>query len=168
MARAAKCRICGATLSTDTAYKLIGPNGKNAYYCSLEEYEAEENRKKKVQADKDRVYRLVCELLGTTDVINSALWKEWAEWGKVADDEKIAAYLQQNRDYLTRVMTRATGTAYGRIRYLSAVIKNNITDFKEQKAEEPKVVQIDMTMYDTTPLVPKRKRRSLASLEDEV
>lgn len=163
-----KCRICGAQLNTSTAYKLAGSNGKNAYYCSLEEYQTEENRKYKAQADKDKAYRLVCEILGENDVINSALWKEWAEWGKVATDEKIAMYLAENKDYLVRVMSNINGTSYGRIRYLSAIIKNNITDFKEQEVEEPKIVQIDMTMYNTTPLVPKQRRRSLASLEDEI
>lgn len=169
MARAAKCRICGATLSTDTAYKLTGPNGKNAYYCSFEEYEAEEIRKQKAQADKDKVYKLICELLGATDIINSCLFKEWVEWNKVADDERIACYLQQNKDYLTRIMTKANGTAYGRIRYLSAVIKNNITNFKEQKANiqvKPKII-IDETIYEA-PLHSLNKRRSLVDLEDEI
>ena len=33
----AKCKICGTALDTKVAYKVV-TNGKNAYYCSEEEY----------------------------------------------------------------------------------------------------------------------------------
>jgi YHS domain-containing protein len=50
-----KCKICGTQLNTTEAYKITDKNGKNRYYCSATEYEAEEARKKKVAEDKDKV-----------------------------------------------------------------------------------------------------------------
>ena len=48
----AKCRICGRQLDTNTAYKITDKNGKNKYFCSQSEYEAEEARKiKKEEAE---------------------------------------------------------------------------------------------------------------------
>ena len=73
----AKCKICGTELDTKTAYKVADKNGKNKYFCSASEFEAEENRKKKAQEDKDRVYRLICDIMGEKEIINTALFKEW-------------------------------------------------------------------------------------------
>ena len=170
MARTAKCKICGAQLNTDTAFKVEGKPVK--YYCSKEEYEAEEERKRKAAEDKDRVYRLICDIMGEQEIINSALWKEVQVWHQVSDDEKIAKYLEENKDYLTSVLSRVTSSEYARIRYLSAVVKNSIKDFKPRVVEEikiqPKITTIDETMYDTIPTTTRKRRRSLDDLEDEI
>ena len=79
----AKCKICGAALNTSTAYKITDKNGKPKYFCSQSEFEAEEKRKKKAAEDKDRVYRLICDIMGEADIISTALYKEWAIWNKV-------------------------------------------------------------------------------------
>lgn len=169
MARTAKCRICGAQLNTDTAYKVAGKPTK--YYCSESEYKAEEERKTKAAEDKDKVYRLICDIMGVPEIINSALFKEWVEWNKVADNEKIARYLEDNKDYLTTVISRIENKIYNRIRYLSAILKNSLGDYKVKVVNEtvkaqPKVV-IDETVYET-PTRSLNKRRSLADLEDEL
>lgn len=165
MARA-KCKICGTQLDTNIAYKITDKNGKNKYYCSATEYETEEARKKKVAEDKDRVYRLICDIFGGQEIINTILFKEWQVWLKVADNEKIGNYLEENRDYLTSVITRLNSSEFARIRYLSAIIKDKIKGFvpKAEEVEKPKVV-IDETIYDT-PTQSLNKRRSLEDLED--
>lgn len=172
MARKAKCKICGKELDTSLAYKIDSKPPK--YFCSEIEYKAEEERKRKVSEDKDRVYRLICDIMEAPDIINSALFKEWVEWNKVANNVKIARYLEENKDYLTTALGRVTSSEYARIRYLSAIIKNSIKDFKVQDKVQkdvkvqPKVVTVDETMYDTTPANTRKRRRSLDDLEDEI
>ena len=122
----AKCRICGAELDTNTAYKVTDKNGKNKYFCNASEFEVEEERKKKAAEDKDRVYRLICDIMGEKDIISTALWKEWQIWLKVADNEKIANYLEENRSYLTSVIARLSSSEYAKIRYLSTIIRDKI------------------------------------------
>ena len=162
----AKCKICGASLDTNVAYKVTDKNGKNKYFCSATEFEAEEARKKKAAEDKDRVYYLICDIMGEKEILNTALWKEKIEWNKAFSDEFIAKYLQENKDYLTTAITRLNSSQFAKIRYLSAILKNSLGDYKPKTAEveKPKVV-IDETIYDT-PTHSVNKRRSLEDLED--
>lgn len=158
-----KCRCCGNSLDTKTAYKVTDKNGKNKYFCSQSEFEAEEERKKKAQEDKSRVYRLVCDIMGEKEVISTALYKEWAIWNKVADDAKIAKYLEENKDYLSSVVGRLQNSEYARIRYLSAIIRDKIKAFvpKVRVVEVPKVVEEQqnehLTMFVNTKRVIRRK-----------
>lgn len=162
----AKCKICGTELDTKTAYKVTDKNNKNKYYCSQSEFEAEEERKKKTQEDKDRVYRLICDIMDEKEIISTALFKEWVIWNKVADNAKIAKYLEGNRDYLTSVIARLQNSEYARIRYLSAIIRDKIKAFvpRAEVIEKPKIV-VDETIYEA-PTQSLNKRRSLADLED--
>ena len=162
----AKCKICGSALDTNTAYKVTDKNGKNRYFCSTSEFEAEEERKKKAAEDKDRVYRLVCDIMGEKEIISTALWKEWQVWNKVADNAKIAKYLEENCTYLTSVISKLGSSEYARIRYLSAIIRDKIKAFvpKVEVVEKPKVI-VEETIYET-PTQSLNKRRSLAELED--
>ena len=156
----AKCKICGTDLDTKTAYKVTDKNGKNKYFCSASEFEAEEERKKKAQEDKDKVYRLICEIMGEKEIINSILYKEWAVWNKVADNEKIGKYLEENRDYLSSVIGRLTSSEFARIRYLSTIIKDRIKEFVPRVEEKPKISVIE-EHYET-----KYKPKIRQALED--
>ena len=161
----AKCKICGSELDTKTAYKVIDKNGKNKYFCSQSEFEAEEERKKKAQEDKERVYRLICDVMGEKEIISTALFKEWSIWNKVADNEKIANYLNENKGYLTSAIARLESSEYAKIRYLSAIIRDKIKAFVPKvEVEKPKVV-VEENIYDV-PTQSLNKRRSLADLED--
>ena len=164
MARA-KCRICGKTLDTNTAYKVTDNNGKNKYFCSVSEFETEEARKKKVLEDKDRVYRLICDIMGVKEIISTALWKEWQVWLKVANNEIIAQYLAENKDYLTSVIARLNSSEFARIRYLSAILKNNLSSFKPRVdvVETPKVVTEEH--YETK--YKSKTRQALDDIEEE-
>lgn len=165
MARA-KCKICGTQLDTKTAYKITDKNGKNKYFCSQSEFETEEARKKKVQEDKDRVYYLICDIMGVDEILNTALWKEKIEWNKAFSDEIIAKYLEENKTYLTSAIARLDSSEYAKIRYLSTILKNSLRDFKPKavEAEKPKVV-VEEVIYEA-PAQSLNKRRSLADLED--
>lgn len=171
MPRKAKCRVCGAELDTTTAYKVIvcdtNNREKRFYYCSKSEYEADEARKKKEVADKDKVYILICDIIGRKKIINTALWKEWKLWSEVASDEVIAQYLEENKEYLTGAIARLEDVEYNRIRYLSAILKNKLGDYKPKAKEAKKpTVQVDEIFFDNIQ-TKQNKRRSLADLEDE-
>ena len=162
----AKCRICGENLDTKTAYKII-VNGKNAYFCSELEYKDDVAKKEKIATDKDRVYRLICDIIGKREILNSILWKEKMVWNKVASDEIIGQYLEENKEYLTNAISRLDNVEYNRIRYLSAILKNSLGDFKPKVKEEAKPkTQVDETFYEPV-TTRNNKRRSLADLEDE-
>ena len=169
-----KCLVCGVDLDTKTAHRVeLVVNKKTGekeirykYCCSETEYLAEEERKKKAAEDKDRVYRLICDVMGEKEIISTALFKEWQEWNKVANNEKIAKYLEINKDYLTSVIARLQSSEYARIRYLSAIIRDKIKAFvpKVEVKEMPKIV-VDETIYEA-PVQSLNKRRSLAELEE--
>lgn len=161
----AKCKICGAELDTKTAYRVIDKNGKNKYFCSAVEFEAEEGRKKKVAEDKDRVYRLICDIMGEKEIISTALFKEWQVWLKVADNAKIGDYLAENKDYLSSVIARLQSSEYARIRYLSTIIRDKIKAFKPkvEVTERPKVV---VEEHYETKYKPKTRQALLDFEED--
>lgn len=170
MARTAKCRVCGAKLDTTTAYKVIvcdtNNREKRFYYCSKDEYEADEARKKKEAADKDKAYGLICEIIGRKKIINTALWKEWKLWSEVASDEVIAQYLEENKEYLTGVIARLDDVEYNRIRYLSAILKNKLGDYKPKVKEERKPVESNSDFELFEPTVVKQNNQSDFILED--
>lgn len=174
MARA-KCKICGTPLNTNDAHLVTTYDANNqpkkSYYCSQKEYETDQEKKKKAAEDKDKAYRLICEIINRKEIINTALWKEWKIWNSVASDELLGQYLEENKDYLISVIARIDNVEFNRIRYLSAILKNKLGDFKPKAKEVPKPkIQVEETVYNIPEvnISPKSKqRRSLADLEDE-
>jgi hypothetical protein len=162
-----KCKICGAGLDTEAAYKVTDKNGKNKYFCSVAEFEAEEERKKKVADDKDRVYRLICDIMGENEIISTALYKEWVVWNKVADNDKIGDYLEENRSYLSSVIGRLSSSEYARIRYLSTIIRDRIKTFQPKPKIEQRERQIEISGVGPVNYKPRETRRGLDFLEDE-
>ena len=161
----AKCRICGEPLDTNTAY-LVVTNGKKAYYCSQDEYETHEAKKKKAAEDKDKVYRLICDIIGRKEIVNSALWKEKTIWNKVAADEIIAQYLLENKEYLSGVIGRLDDVEYNRIRYLSAVLKNKLGDYKPKvEVKQAFVPKVREEHYETK--FKAKGRTALLDLEED-
>ena len=169
-----KCKYCGTYIEKNVAYK--DQNKKNSYYCNEEHYLAiikrnndlqkEKEDAKKAKEEKKKVYYELCDIFGY-EVQNSILFTEWILWNKLANDEKILAYLQENKDYIKSKMERTNGTEYARIRYLSAILKNSLHDYKVEKKTEPTKITVNYEMYE--PVVStKKKRRGLSELEDEV
>lgn len=165
MARTAKCKCCGKVLDTSEAFKVAGK--PNRYYCSESEFLAEEERKKKAAEDKDKAYTLICRIIGRETIINTALWSEWKEWSKVADDEKIGQFLAENEEYLTGVIGRLTDAEFPRIRYLSTVLKNRLGDYKPMVVEESKAQpQVVTEEHYETKYKPKARKALLDFEED--
>lgn len=170
MGRKAKCKICGTNLDTTTAYKVITYNKNNkenrAYYCNCEEYLEDCEKKEKAKIDYYAVKNAIEEIFGDK-VENKALHEEWKRWNNLANNEQIAAYLTENKNYLLRVMKKDFSSEFGKIRYFSTILCSQLIDFKSKakEIEKPKV-QVDETFYEAAPTT-RNKRRSLADLEDE-
>ena len=173
MGRKAKCRACGTELDTETAFKLIehdtNDKEKRFYYCSRDEYLEHEEKKRKDWDNKNKFYTLFCNILGVSGITNTALWKEKAEINKVFSDEDIIGYLEENKDWITNTVNKLDGNIYGKIRYVSTILKNKLGDYKPKmeikEAEKPKV-KVDESFYEISSSA-HNKRRSLADLEDE-
>ena len=166
----AKCKICGEPLDTKTAYKVItldkNNKEKKAYYCSQEEYEADAKKKEKVAADKDKVYRLVCDIINRKEITNTALFSEWKIWNKVANNEKIGSYLEENKTYLCSVISRLEDKEFNRIRYLSAILKNKLGDYTVKvTVKEIVKPKIQDEHYETK--FKLKPRRGFEDLEDD-
>jgi len=185
--RPPQCKICGKKLNVETAYKVITYNSKGtpskAFYCNQDEYESqvvvedkskkkkvkngniqnkvEKSPKKKKQTDphKDKAYSLICDIIGRTTIINTVLWKEWAIWNQVVTNDILAQYLEENKEYLCGLISKLDNIEFNRIRYLSAVLKSRLGDYKP-KAIQPVTISQD-EHYKT-----KFKRRSRMALED--
>ena len=161
----AKCRICGEALDTNVAYKVV-TNGKNAYYCSQVEFEADTKKKEKAIADKDMVYKLICEIINREKIINTALWKEWKIWNNVSTDEVIGQYLTDNKAYLIGAISRLDDVEFNRIRYLSAILKNSLGDFKPKAEVKPVFVpKIQEEHYETK--LKSKGRTALLDIEED-
>ena len=161
------CQICRKKIERDTAHKIV-VNGRNKYYCSTSEFEKEELRKKKIEEDKDKVYYLICDIMGEKEILNTILWKEKSEWNKAFSDEIIAKYLEENKERLTSMIARLSTNEFAKIRYLSTILRNSLRDYKSKNVavERPKVA-IDETIYNPSTRS-RNGRRSLADLEDEI
>ena len=162
---ACKCKICKKSLNTNDAYCVI-TNDKRFYYCNATEYEEYKRKQEKEAADKDKVYRLICDIIGRKEIINTVLWKEWKIWNKVAYNEKIGCYLEENKDYLRDVISRLEDVEFNRIRYLSVILKNKLGDYKPKVEEKPRP-KMTMTFYEPVQ-THNNRRRSLSDLEDEL
>ena len=160
------CQICKSKIDRDTAYKRVVGKA-NKYYCSEEEFDTEENRKKKIKEDKDKVYYLICDMFGY-EIQNTKFFDEWAQWNKLKPNEDIYKYLRENEERLQQICDRSFDTEYQRIRYFSAVLKNSLRDFKPKVEEQPKPkIVVEETIYEV-PTHSINRRRSLADLEDDI
>ena len=165
------CKICGTQLNTTEAYKVTDKNGKNKYFCSALEFETEETRKQKAAEDKDKVYRLICDILGEKEIISTSLYKEWAVWNKVANNEKIGYYLEENYEYLSSVIGRLQSSEFAKIRYLSTIIRDKIKGFVPKPKVEEVSITTDVTFELFEPIIEREveaEEQVLFDVEDDL
>ena len=156
-----KCKGCGKQIDKNAAYKVT--KGKvNNYYCSETEYNCILSEKFSIQKDKDDTYTLIEEIIGKTT--NTILFKEVKIWLTVAGYKVIIAYLTDNKTYISSVIQSKNFTnEYAMIRYFSAIVKNNIGNYKPSKPEPIK--KADVEIYETK-FKPIVRRKCLADYED--
>lgn len=155
-----KCRLCSTKIERNQAFKVV-VGGKNAYYCNEAEYQQVLHDREV----KDSTYECVNRIFGYK-VLNSALFKEMNIILESYSYDYILAYLKDNEEYITNVLKKDFNSEYAKIRYFSAILKNNLQDYHMPIKEEPRVIEYD------EPIVHKfhrsKQRRGLAELESEV
>ena len=126
------------------------------------------------KAKRDAVYDELCDIFGY-EVQNTVLFTEWILWNKLADDEKILAYLKEHKDYIKGATARASGTEYAKIRYMSAILKNNLKDYSNNRGQRAQLPVVDDDMPKESSFVlfepvkeNKKVRKSFAELEDDL
>ena len=161
--RQVKCRNCLKFIDRDKAISVEHGKAK-LWYCSedcRQQAEQKKNVAQKEQAIKDTVYRLICDIIGRKEIINGILWKEWALWNKVANNETIRQYLEENKDYLYGIISKLEDKEFNRIRYLSAVLKNKLGDYKIKVVEEEKKNIIKEITVDLDYIMPVNKKKKV-------
>ena len=154
-----KCRICGNKTERNDAYKVV-VNGKNEYYCNEKEYK----QKQKQIADKEKTIKIINEIFGY-EITNSALFKELKVLSENNSYEKIYSFIYDNRQMLDTSMSRDFTSEYGKIRYFSTIIKNNIVDYVID--DEPYITNNEYEVLDIK-YKAKKKRRAMVDIEGEL
>ena len=163
-----KCKYDEKWIDTKTAFKVVIKD-KNTYFCSEDCYnhfrEAKEMQDK-ISAEYDEIYELTKQIFGYEFTGYSLLKREINTWEKVGTRQKIIAYLKENRDWLSSVMSKEFASDFNRVRYYSVIVAGKLHDFKPKQieVEKPKVI-VEEAIYEA-PTQSLNKRRSLADLED--
>lgn len=158
--RQVKCRNCGTFIDRDKAISV--EHGKSKlWYCSEDCRKKAEEKviiAQKEKAEKEAVYNEICDIFNYK-ITNTALYKEWVIWNQVADNGKILAYLKENHDYIAGAIGRLSSSEYAKIRYLSAVLKNSLHDYKVKVMGKEKSNVIKETMVDEDYIMPINKKK---------
>ena len=143
--RQVKCRACGKKIDIDAAFQ----GSPRMYYCSEQEYKIEL-----------KFWNTVYEFIGNTK--NTLLFKEAALWGS---HSKVLSFMQDNKAQIEQSMARSFDSEYKKIRYFSAIIKNNIADYVPSQPEIEH--QVSDEIYDCK-YKPKKRRKCLRDYFDEM
>lgn len=151
-----KCKICkDKKIDRDTAYKVT-INGKNQYYCNVDEYV----RFNTENESRFKVIDLAFEIIGKTT--NTSLMKDLSEIAKIHTYTKMIKYMEANLHDIYTFMNKDFTSEYGKIRYFTAIIKNSIGDFVEKKQDtEVYVDVVEEVKYTPT------KKKSFSDFLDE-
>lgn len=138
------CKYDKKQLDTKTAFKVVIKD-KNTYWCSEEcynKYLSDKAEQEKINAEYDEIYELTKQIFGYEFTGYSLLKREINTWEKVGTRAKIIAYLTENKDWLSDVMSKEFASDFNRVRYYSVIVAGKLHDFKPKstEVEKPKVV----------------------------
>ena len=172
MARA-KCQWCKNEVDTKTAHREV-VDGKNKYWCSEECYnhfrEAKE-KQKKINAEYDEIYELTKQIFGYEFTGYSLLKREINTWEKVGTRAKIIAYLTENKDWLSGVMSKEFASDFNRVRYFSTIVAGKLHDWKPKVEVENTVVMqnSNFELFEPMPIIkPSINEQVLYDVEDDL
>jgi hypothetical protein len=147
-----KCKCHGYKIERDTAYK-ININGKNEYYCNEKEYlKIIEEKRSRVES-----LNLINEIFGYI-VTNTILFKELTDISNIYTYKKIYYYIKENKYNLEKFMNKDFNNEYGKIKYFTTILKNNLHDIKI--IEKEIIKQIDAEIIENI-YKPKQRKKSL-------
>jgi hypothetical protein len=153
-----KCQGCGEKIDKDIAFKIVVKN-VNRYYCTESEYLNIANIKK----TKDNTYLYINDIFGYK-VVNTVLFKEINEIANTHTYLKISNYIYENNKFLCSAMQKDFNNEYCKIKYFTAILKNNLSDYIINKEISPKKIEIDIPKDNYKP---KIRRKSLLEFEQE-
>ena len=174
MARA-KCQWCKKDVDTKIAHKEV-VNGKNKYWCNDEcytTYETEQEKRAKIKAEYDEIFELTKEIFGYAFAGYSLLKREVMGWEKVGSRQKIIAYLKENKNWLSDVMSKEFANDFNRVRYYSAIVAGKLHDWKPNVEVEKKAVVVGVNdsfeLFEPTPIIkPQIEKQVLYDVEDDL
>lgn len=153
-----KCQCCGNKVDRNEAFKVV-VGERNTYYCNENEY-------KSIIQDREykrRMFLCINDIF-EYKVVNTALFKEINEIHKSFSFEHIFKYLRDNKeDIIAQLSRRSFQNEYNQIRYFSAILKNNLSDYVETKEDPIKIIEVDIPKDNYKR---KTKRRSLSEIEE--
>jgi hypothetical protein len=164
----AKCRQCSAFVNSNDAIKGI-INGKNAFWCSEKcktLYEEAQTKIAAINAEYDEIIASTKEIFGYDFTSYSLLRKEINTWEKLTTRQNIISYLNENKEWLSRVMSKEFQGDYNRVRYFSAVISSKLHDYKP-KVEIKKETTINLCGVGEHNYKPRKEKRGLEFLEED-
>lgn len=168
-----KCKYDKNPLDTNTAFKVV-VDGKNTYWCSDECYnhfrEAKE-KQEKINAEYDEIYELTKQIFGYEFTGYSLLKREINTWEKVGTRAKIIAYLTENKDWLSGVMSKEFASDFNRVRYFSVIVAGKLHDWKPKvEVENPAVMQSsNFELFEPMPIIkPSINEQVLYDVEDDL
>ena len=166
----AKCRYDKKPVDTKTAFKVVIKD-KNTYWCSEECYNlylADKEKQAKINAEYDEIFELTKQIFGYEFTGYSLLKREINTWEKVGTRGKIIAYLKENKDWLSDVMSREFASDFNRVRYYSVVVAGKLHDFKPKAITEIARYekQIEISGVGPVNYKPRETRRGLDFLEE--
>ena len=174
--RQVKCRNCSKFIDRDKAISV--ERGKaRIFYCNedcRQQAEQKKNAAQKELAIKDDVYRLICDIIGRKEIINGILWKEWALWNKVANNETIKQYLEENKDYLCNIISKLEDKEFNRVRYLSSILKNHLGDYnikmvdKQPQTDKSNRIENSFELFEPTMVKIAQDEPILYDVEDDL
>lgn len=145
-----KCRFCGKQIDKDTAFK-VKHGRSNWYYC-------DENHSK-AKTSKEKFFDVAYDVFGKTT--NTIFFKEMDEISNVHGYKKMKSYLEDNFQYLKGVMQKDFSSEYGKCRYFSAILKNNLGDYEYQEPEVIKKVEVEIYNPAKKQVVKKTRRKGM-------
>lgn len=154
-----KCKCHSEKIDRGTAFKVV-VNNKNEYYCTEENY-------LKIQEDKEIRKNLLDKINNIFGYVitNTSLYKELSEISKIHSYSKINSYINENSQMLEKYMGKSFNNEYGKIRYFTTIIKNNIKDYI--MSTPVAIKQTDAEIIGVK-YKPKMRKKSIDDYLDEV
>ncbi|MCM3109905.1 hypothetical protein [Lederbergia lenta] len=177
MARKVVCKICRAIGDTDTFYKVTNKNGKNAYFCNKEEYDAREKEKK----DRYELLKYVAEEALQYDdgqIVPPSMVRRIEKLHSFYKYSVIKETFQQNKENIHYWMgVKDFNNEYGMSSYIMTIIESNINDvFKKWKMQRDQQIKMQHRKVDVisinqiedeNPTVTKSNNRDITMFLDE-
>lgn len=169
-----KCGYDKNPLDTKTAFKVV-IDEKNTYFCSEECYNhfcKAKEKQEKINEEYNQIFDLTREIFGYEFQSIGLLRKEVLAWEKVGTRAKIIAYLTENKDWLSDVMSKEFASDFNRVRYYSVIVAGKLHDFKPKeltKVSENVVTAMSFEFFEpTVEKQPTFEEQVLYDVEDDL